>query len=179
MCESKKPLPLDALMAILADWETSSVFLRMDVAHTLSVVKAEEALDLILRLVQDPEEHPWLRESMTEDLTIWGERLSEELLLRLLPDPDPGVCAGVLSVLRHRPSHTIPLEVVLPYCTHEKPYVREAAIKTLLATELRVPPAPILAALCDPDPHVRAAASFGCISLLEWKCESSSTESSL
>jgi hypothetical protein len=27
MCEIKKPLPVDALMAILADWETSSIFL--------------------------------------------------------------------------------------------------------------------------------------------------------
>ena len=168
MGEIKKPLPIAALMAILADWETSSVFLRMAVAHTLSVVKADEAFDLLLRVVQDPEEHPWLRESVTEDLSIWGERISEEFLLQLLTDPNPAVCCGVLSVLRHRPSETIPLAVVLPYCTHEEPYVREAAIKTLLATERRVPPAPILAALSDPDPQVRAAASFGCISLLEW-----------
>jgi HEAT repeat protein len=168
MCEIKKPLPIDALMAILTDWETTSVFLRMDVAHTLAVVKADEALDLFLRILQDPEEHPWLRESMTEDLTTWGKRISEAFLLRLLADPNPAVCGAVLSVLRHRPSQTIPLEIVLLYCTHEKPYVREAAIKTLLASELRTPPAPILVALNDPDPQVRAAASFGCISLLEW-----------
>lgn len=168
MCEIKKSLPIDALMAILADWETSTVFLRMEVAHTLAVVKAEEALDLILRVLQDPEEHPWLREAMTEDLTVWGERISEEILLRLLADPEPAVCTAVLSVLRERPSQTIPLEIVLPYCTHEKKYVREAAIKTLLATELRVPLDPILAALGDPEPQVRAAASYGCISLLEW-----------
>src|SRR6266480_4352443 len=53
MCEIEKPLPIDALMAILADWETSTIFLRMEVAHTLAVVKAEEALDLILCLVLD------------------------------------------------------------------------------------------------------------------------------
>ncbi len=168
MCEIKKPLPVDALMAILADWETSSVFLRMEVAHTLAKVQADEALGLFLRILQDSEEHPWLREAMTWDLAIWGKHISEELLLRLLTDPDPAVCAAVISVLHDRPSQTIPLEIVLPYCSHEKPYVREEAIKTLLATELRVPPAPILAALSDPDPQVRAAASYGCISLLEW-----------
>src|SRR6266568_4993770 len=100
MCEIKKPLPIDALMAILADWETSTVFLRMEVAHTLAVVKAEEALDLILRVLQNPEEHAWLRETMTGDLTIWGERISEEILLTLLADPDPAVCAATLEVLR-------------------------------------------------------------------------------
>jgi hypothetical protein len=35
-------------MTILADWETSSVFLRMDVAHTLAVVQAIDSLMLIL-----------------------------------------------------------------------------------------------------------------------------------
>jgi HEAT repeat protein len=166
MCEVKKPLPLDALMAILADQETS-VFLRMDVAHTLSVVKAEVGLPLLLRLLQDPEEHPWLRESLTGYLSIWKERISDELLLTLLADPEPAVCASALEVLRERPSQIIPLEAVLPYCTHEAKYVREAAIKTLLATEHRVPLVPILAALKDAESEVRAAASYGCIALLE------------
>jgi len=166
MCEIKKPLPVDALLAILADQE-SSVFLRMDVAHTLSVVKAEAGLDLILRVLQNPEEHPWLRETLTGYLGIWGERLPEELLLTLLADPSPAVCAATLEVLRERPSQTIPLEVVLPYCTHEAKYVREAAIKTLLATEQHVAIDPILSALHDPESEVRAAASYGCISLLE------------
>src|SRR5260370_42200232 len=44
MCQVKEPLPMDALMAILEDWETSTVFLRMQVAHVLAVKKAEEAL---------------------------------------------------------------------------------------------------------------------------------------
>jgi len=57
---------------------------------------------------------------------------------------------------------------VLPYCTHEQKHVREATIKTLLAAEHRVPPYPLLAALSDPEPQVRATASYGCISLLEW-----------
>ncbi len=166
MCEIKKPLPLDALLAILADQETS-VFLRMDVAHTLAVVKAEAGLALILRLLQDACEHPWLRETLTGYLSIWGERISDDLLLTLLADSESAVCAATLEVLRERPSQTIPLEVVLPYCTHERKYVREAAIKTLLATEQRVPIDPILAALHDSESEVRAAASYGCISLLE------------
>jgi len=167
MCEIKKPLPLDALLAILADHETS-VFLRMQVAHTLSVVKAEAGLALILRLLQDAREHPWLREALTGYLGIWGERVPDELLLTLLADPSPAVCAATLEVLRERPAQTIPVEVVLPYCTHERKYVREAAIKTLLAAEEHVPLDPILAALHDPESEVRAAASYGCISLLEW-----------
>ena len=57
MCEIKKPLPVDALMAILEDVETSSIFLRMDVAHTLAATCAEEACDLCIRLALDPEEH--------------------------------------------------------------------------------------------------------------------------
>jgi HEAT repeat protein len=166
MCEIKKPLPLDALMAILADQETS-VFLRMQVAHTLCVVKAEAGLALIVRLLQDPEEHPWLRETLTGDLGIWGERISEELLLTLLADPSPAVCAATLEVLRERPSQTIPLEAVLPYCTHEAKYVREAAMKTLVATEHHVAINPILSALHDPESEVRTAASYGCIALVE------------
>ncbi len=165
MCQIEAPLPTRALMAILEDWESSTVFLRMEVAHILAVKKAEEALDLFLRVLLDPEEHPWLRETMTGDLALWGERISEELRLA---DPEPAVCTAALEVLRERPSQTIPLELVLPYCTHEKQYVREAALKTLLATKQHVPPDPILAALGDPEPEVRAAASYGCISLVEW-----------
>jgi len=167
MSDIEQPLPTRALMAILEDWESSDVFLRMDVAHTLAVKKAEEALDLFLRVLLDPEEHPWLRETMTWDLALWGERISEELLPTLLVDTEPAVQTAALDVLRERPPQSIPLELVLPYCTHEKKYVREAAIKTLMATEQRVPIDPILTALHDPEPEVRAAASYGCISLLE------------
>src|SRR5260370_20352743 len=168
MCQIKEPLPIDALMAILEDWETSTVFLRMQVAHVLAVKKAEEALDLFLRLILDPEEHPWLRETLTGDLAIWGERISDELLLTLLADPEPAVCTAALEVLRERPSSTIPLGAILPYCAHKQKYVREAAIKTLMAAEQRVPIDPILLALHDPEPEVRAAASHACMSLVEW-----------
>jgi len=43
MCQIKEPLPIDALMAILEDWETSTVFLRMEVAHVLAVVSRGSA----------------------------------------------------------------------------------------------------------------------------------------
>jgi HEAT repeat protein len=55
----------------------------------------------------------------------------------------------------------------VPYCTHKEKYLREAAIKTLLAAEQRVPLGPFLSALHDPEPEVRTAASYGCIRLLE------------
>jgi hypothetical protein len=58
MSQIEKPLPIDALMAILGDAETSSLFLRMEVAHTLAVARAEEAIDLLVRLVLDASEHP-------------------------------------------------------------------------------------------------------------------------
>ncbi len=84
MSQIKKPLPIDALMAILADSETSSLFLRMEVAHTLAVTRTEEAIDLFVRLVLDAREHPWLREALTGDLAIWKERIPDELVLTLL-----------------------------------------------------------------------------------------------
>src|SRR5579859_7551750 len=84
MNQTEKLLPIDALMAILGDSEASSIFLRTEVAHTLAVARAEEALDLCIRLVLDPEEHPWLREVLTWDLAIWKERVSDDLLLTLL-----------------------------------------------------------------------------------------------
>src|SRR5260370_16322439 len=58
MCQIKEP-PIDALMAILEDWETSTVFLRMEVAHVLAVKKAKEALYLFLPVLLVPEQHPW------------------------------------------------------------------------------------------------------------------------
>jgi len=168
MSQIEKPLPLDALMAILADSETSTIFLRMEVAHTLAVAEAVEALDLFVRLVLDAREHPWLREVLTGDLAIWKERITDELLLTLLADPEPAVCTAALEEFRHRPSQAIPLDLILPYLQREEKYVREAAIKTLMAAEQRVPIDPILSALHDPEPEVRAAASHACMSLVEW-----------
>lgn len=168
MCEIKKALPLDALMTILADSETSSLFLRMEVAHTLAVARAEEAIALFVRLILDREEHPWLREVLIGDLALWQERISNELLLTLLAEPEPAVCTAALEVLRERPPHTIPLALILPYCTDAKKNIREAAVKTLLATKQHAAIAPILAALHDPEPEVRAAASHACMTLVEW-----------
>ncbi len=168
MSQIKKPLPIDALMVILADAETSTIFLRMEVAHTLAVARAEEAIDLFIRLVLDTREHPWLREALTGDLAIWRERIADELLLTLLADPEPAVCTAALDVLRDRPAQAIPLDLVLPCLQREEKYIREAAIKTLMATEQRVPIDPILSALHASEPEVRAAASHACMSLVEW-----------
>ncbi len=51
---------------------------------------------------------------------------------------------------------------------HERKYLREVTIKTLMKAEGRVPIAPILAALHDPEPEVRAAASHACMELVTW-----------
>lgn len=137
MCEIKKPLPLQALMAILEDRQTSSVFLRMQVAHVLAVVQAEEVLDPLLRLLADPNEEIAVREAITGDLALWGERIPRELRLSLLADPQ--LCAAALDMWRTLPAASIPIEAIVPYCTHEDPYLRAAAIKTLLAADERVP----------------------------------------
>jgi len=81
---------------------------------------------------------------------------------------DPELCAAALDMWRSQPPQSIPLEAIVPYCSHEEKYLREAAIKTLMDAEQRVPIDIILSALGDPEPEVRAAASFGCIRLLEW-----------
>jgi hypothetical protein len=70
MCEIEKPLPIDALMAILEDRETSSQFLRGEVAHTLAVIRAEDTIDLVLRLIADPHEEVYLREVLIVDLAL-------------------------------------------------------------------------------------------------------------
>lgn len=165
MCQIEEPLPTRALITILADRETSTPFLRAEVAHTLAVVQAEEALDLLLRVLADGDEDVYLREVITWDLARWKERVPRELLLALLADPE--LCGAALDVWRSQPAQSIPLEAILSYCTHEQKYLREAALKALLAAEQRVPLEAILSALRDPEPEVRTAASYGCIRLLE------------
>jgi HEAT repeat protein len=165
MYQIEEPLPIQALMTMLADRETSTLLLRMEVAHILAVVQAEEALNLLLQLLADPDEEIALREVITWDLAQWGERIPRALLLRLLADPE--LCGAALDVWREQPAQSIPLEIIVPYCTHEETSLRAAAIKTLLAAEQRVPLEPILVALRDPEPEVRTAASYGCIRLLE------------
>lgn len=165
MHEINKPLPIAALMTILADAETSPTFLRMEVAHLLAGAKADEALDLLLHMLQDGEEEIALREAITWDLALWGERIPKELRLSLLADPE--LCSAALDMWRSQPAASIPLETIVPYCTHEDTYLRTAAIKTLLAAEERVPLEPVLAALHDREPEVRTAASYGCIRLAE------------
>lgn len=167
MCQVKKPLPIQALMAILTDRETTSMYLRMEIASTLAHVQAEESLDLVLSLIQDSDEEICLRELLVTSLGTWGERIPLPTLLTFLTDPEPAICAAALHALDARPPQTIPVATVLLYCTHQEWYVREAAIKTLLAAEAWTPIDPILAALSDPDDHVRNAAVHGCIQLVE------------
>ena len=167
MCQVKKPLPVEALMAILADRETTSMYLRMEVASTLAYVRAEESLDLVFRLIQDTDEDICLREVLVASLSVWRERIPLTTLLTLLADPEPALCAAALHVLEAWPPQTIPVETVVSYCIHAEWYVREAAVKTLLAAEAWTPIDPILAALGDPDDHVRDAAAHGCIQLVE------------
>ncbi|GHO82226.1 hypothetical protein [Dictyobacter formicarum] len=151
MCEIKKPLPVEALMAILEDVETSSIFLRMDVAHTLAATRAEEACDLCIRLALDPEEHLWLREILIGDFPSWKERVSDKLLLTLMTDPIPAVCTAVMEVWCYRSSQTIRF---CPICVTRGKYVRETAIKTLMAAKQRVPIEPILRGI-DGARHVK------------------------
>jgi HEAT repeat protein len=160
------PLPTQALMAILEDRQTSSLHLRIEVAQILAHVQAEEAFDLLLRLLLDEDEDVCLREILLWDLATWGTHISDELLVSLIANPE--LCDSALSAWCSRPPDAIPLEVVLPYCTHEKGYLRRAAIKTLLAAGPRAPIEPILAALRDPEIDVRTAASHGCLLLAEW-----------
>jgi HEAT repeat protein len=155
---------VEALLTILADWETASLFLRMSVAHALRGV--EEAFELSLQLLQDPKEHPWLREVLAGDLIVWRERLPAGFVLTLLDDPT--VTSAVVEALRDWPPETIPVDRLIPFCTHERKYLREVTIKTLMKTERRAPIAPILAALHDPEPEVRAAASHACMELVKW-----------
>ena len=49
MSQIEEPLPIDALMAILEDRESSTVLLRMEVAHTLTVTKAAEKWTIIIK----------------------------------------------------------------------------------------------------------------------------------
>ncbi len=127
MCRIKDLLPIDSLMAILEDHDSSDAFPRMDVARFLASIQAEEALDLFLHVLMDPDEHPWLREAMTSYLTMWGEPVSGDLLLTLLIDPEPAVVTAALEELRDWPPDALPFETLLSYCTHEKDYVRSGS----------------------------------------------------
>ena len=61
MSQLPLPIPVEALLTILADRETSTTHLRAEVAHTLAVVKAKTAIAPLLRLLQEPSEDPDLR----------------------------------------------------------------------------------------------------------------------
>src|SRR5260221_13012959 len=95
--------------------------------------------------------------SQTTDLALWGERISDELVLTLLAD-EPAVCTAALEVLRKRPPQAIPLDLILPYLQREANYIRQPPIKTVLAAARRLPIHPILSALHAREPQARAPA---------------------
>lgn len=167
MCQLPSPIPVEALLAILADRETSTTHLRAEVAHTLAVVSPEAALDPLLGLLQDPSEDPDLRREIADDLESLGDLLPFEVLMATVADPDLDISAAAIKAMRRWPS-LIPIDLLLTYITHPECYMREVVVKTLLTTGERVPIEAIIAALGDPELPVRAAASFGCIRLLEW-----------
>jgi HEAT repeat protein len=165
MNEISRPLPTRALMAILADRETPT-FLRMGIAHTLAVAQAEEAFALLMHLLHDGEEEIALREVVVWDLPLWADRVPRDFLRQLLADPD--LCAAAMDAWREQPAESIPIAEIVPYCTHEDHTLRVTAIKALLAAGQHVPLEVIFAALRDPEPDVRTAASYGCIGLMTW-----------
>jgi len=161
------PIPVEALLTILADRETSTTHLRAEVAHTLAVVKAKTAIAPLLRLLQEPSEDPDLRREIAEDLESFGSDMPFDVLIATVADPDIDISAAAMKAMSVQPS-LIPIALLLQYRAHPHWYIREAVVKTLIAAGERVPIEPIIAALSDPEPWVRAAASFGCIRLLEW-----------
>ena len=167
MGQLPSPIPVEALLTILADRETSTTHLRAEVVHTLAVIKSEAAIGPLLRLLQEQDEDLDLRRGIAEDLESFGERLPFDALIEAVADPDIDISAAAMKAMSVQPS-LIPIALLLQYRAHPEWYMREAVVKTLMATGERVPIEPIIAALGDPEPRVRAAASRGCIRLLEW-----------
>lgn len=159
-------LPVDALISILADRDTSTASLREAVAHTLAAVKTEPVLAVLLRLLVDPNEELGLRRVIAEDLQAFGELVPFEVLKALLADPDSDILAAAIQAMSEQ-SALIPIDLLLTFRGHPVWYVRQVVVKTLMMTGERVPIEPIIAALSDPEARVRTAAASGCIGLLE------------
>lgn len=157
----EEPLPEEALEAMLDRLETFTLPLLGEVVSAMAVAQAEEMLNLLSWLLEDFAES-------SEDPARWEEDIPAEVLFALLAHPHPDVCLGALDVLSQLPAQSIPLEVVLPYRSHEQGAIREATLRTLSAAERQVPLEPVLAALRDPESGVRAVASHTCISLVGW-----------
>ena len=167
MSRLPSPLPIEALLAILADRETSPLHLRQAVVHTLAAVQAKASIALLLRLLQDPSEDLELRWVIAEDLECFGQDMPFDALLTAVADPDVAISAAAMLAMRTQPA-LIPIDLVLSYRTHPEAYIREVVMKTLMATGQRVPIEPIISALSDPVDFVRVVASEGCVRLLEW-----------
>lgn len=156
-----EPLVEEALTTLLERLETFTPALIREVVSALPVAQAEEVLNLLACLLEDIEES-------SDEPDQWEAYLPAEVIVALLDHPQVEVCAGALDVLNQLPSQSIPIEIVLPYCSHEQGSIREEALRTLWVAERRVPPGPFLAALHDPDPRVRAIASHACMFLVAW-----------
>jgi HEAT repeat protein len=161
----EEPLPQETLEVLLDLLEALQPALLREVVSALSVAQAEEMLDLLQCSLEECREEP----EMSEESTSWEEYIPAEVLFALLAHPD--VCLGALDVLSLLPPQSIPIEAILPYCSHEHGIIREVALATLWVAEERVPLEPILEALRDSEPKVRAIASHACMFLVEWRGE--------
>lgn len=155
------------LLPILADRENSTTHLRTEVAHTLTARPTKKVTKLLLNLLQDPNEDQNLRQVIADDLESFGNLLPFDVLITTVADQDIGISVAAMKAMRSHPA-LIPIDLLLAYSTHPVWYMREVVVQTLMATRERVPIEPIIAALSDPEPRVRAAASTGCIHLSEW-----------
>lgn len=163
----EEQLPEEVLETLLDHLETLEPSLLAEVVNAMTLTQAEEVLNLLYCQLEDYLES----EESSEDPDGWQEALPTEVLFALLAHSETEVCAGALDVLYQLPSHSIPVEMIRPYCSHKQALVRETALRTLWLAERRAPSDPFLVALSDPEPRVRAVASHACMFLVEWQRE--------
>ena len=159
--------PIEELLAILLDRDTSDEMLRIVVARTLAALGEDAPIDAFIGILQDSTENASLREEIAGLLGEFGERVPLEVLVAAVADPDPAVCAVAIGSLI-KLGRRAPLEPILVHVAHTEWFVRMEAIRALSSARERAPVELIVAALSDPDPRVRAAAAQGIDLLLEW-----------
>ena len=164
LVQLEEPLPEEVLETLLEDLETLEPSLLAEVVNAMALTQIEEVRNLLYCQLEDYLES----EERSEDPDGWQEAIPTKVLFALLAHPETEACAGALDVLYQLPSHSIPVEIIRPYCSHKQALVRETALRTLTVAERRAPPEPFLAALRDPEPGVRAVASHMCMFLVEW-----------
>lgn len=167
LVQLEEPLPEDVLETLLDGLEMLEPSLQASVVNAMALTQTEEVRNLLYCQLEDYLES----EGRNEDPDGWQEAIPTEVLFALLTHPETEVCAGALDVLYQLPSHSIPVEIIRPYCSHKQALVREVALRALWVAERRAPSEPFLAGLRDPDPGVRAVASHACMFLVEWHGE--------